>query len=127
MKKIIIIIILILQILFTCIIFVYNPPIIIAINDEEFNELLMTNTYFGFPKSFFILATLKENWFRPESCEIFIINEYSSYTLKRGSEDVVKYYIKNNANFRIILIVFNLVLDFIIIIIIHYLKKSKFV
>lgn len=127
MKKIIIIIIFILQILFACIIFAYNPPIIIAINDEEFNELLMTNTYFGFPKSFFILATLKENWFRPESCEIFIINEYGSYTLKRGFEDVVKYYIKNNANFRIILIVFNLVLDFIIIIIIKLSKKNKFV
>ena len=125
MKKIIIILLLILQIFITFVIFMYNPPILITINNKEFNELLMDNTYNGFPKSFFILAILNEKWFRPKSSEILILNEYSHYSLKRGPDNVIKSYIKEHANFRIIFFVFNIIFDLIIIMFSKYFKKSN--
>ena len=114
----------ILQILFISIVFIFNPPILITINNDEFNELLMNKTYYGFAKSSFIIAILKENWFRPKSCKINLITEHSTYNLERGFDNPIRYYIINHANYRILLLIFYLVIDFIIILILKY-EKAK--
>ena len=126
MKKAIIIVLLILQILFVFIVFIFNPPILITINNDEFNELLMNNTYYGFPESSFIIAIVKENWFRPKTCEIILFTGYNTYKLQRSSDNVIRYYIKNHSNYRIISIINNLVMDFIVIIIARYKKINIF-
>lgn len=114
----------ILQVFFISIVFIFNPRILITINNDEFNELLMNKTYYGFPKSSFIIAILKENWFRPKSCKIILITEHSTYNLERGFDNPIRYYIINHANYRVFLLIFYLVIDFIIMLILKY-KKTK--
>lgn len=126
MKKAIIIVLFILQVFFVFIVFIFNPPILITINNDEFNELLMNNTYYGFPKSSFIIAIVKENWFRPKTCEIVLFNGYNTYKLQRSSDNVIRYYIKSHSNYRIISIINNFVMDLIVILIARYKKISIF-
>ena len=87
------------QIIVTCIIILFAPPILITIKDKEFNELLRHKTTTGFPESTFIIAVL-----------IYIFNGITNYTLERSKNSEIRTYIEQNNNIKKIIIGVDVVL-----------------
>ena len=97
------------QIIMTCIIILFAPPILITIKDKEFNELLRHKTTTGFPESTFIIAVLVDE-FSGHDCKIYIFNGLTNYTLEISKNSEIRTYIEQNNNIKKIIIGVDVVL-----------------
>ena len=116
--------IIILQIIFSIMLIFIANSTIIAINNDEFNEILNKNTTYGFPKSNFIVAVAYSTLTR--TAKITVYNGLNTYHLdERPLDNPIVSYIKAHANLGFYLLVFNAITLFIIYPMIFRKYKKK--
>ena len=105
--------IIILQIIFSIILMFISGSTIIAINNDEFNEILNKNTTYGFPKSNFIVAVAYSGLSR--TAKVTVYNGLNTYHLdERPLDNEIVRYIRSHANLGFYLLGFNAITLFII-------------
>ena len=86
---------------------------IIAINNDEFNEILNKYTTYGFPKSNFIIAVAYSGLSR--TAKVTVYNGLNTYKLtERPLDNEIVRYIRSHANLGFYLLGFNAITLFII-------------